>query len=72
MKITLNSINFNYGSGQGGEYTNVNLNFTASGSTFNPSGHVIISKEEYESINSVIGFKEIIRQKMLSEIENAE
>lgn len=73
MRITLTSINFNYDDGKGGTFESVDLNFTASGATFNPSGHVTVSKEEYETAGGGVDeLKALVKDKMVQEIQNAE
>lgn len=47
MKVTLTGINFNYTNGYDADYTGVNLQFNNFGATFNLSGYVVVTKDEY-------------------------
>lgn len=47
MKLTLIGINFNYANGLNADYSSVKLNFTSSGTTFNLSGFVQATSDEY-------------------------
>lgn len=49
MKITLTGINFVFGNSYDEDFTGVNLNFISSGATFNLSGYVEVTKEQYMS-----------------------
>lgn len=49
MKIVITSINFNYKNGYDGDYTSVNLYFNSVGSTFNISGFIEVTNDEYAS-----------------------
>jgi len=47
MTFTLTGINFNFANGYGAGITGVNLSFATSGETFNISGYVAVTKDEY-------------------------
>lgn len=70
MKIVLMGINFNYKDGYEKGYSDVNLNFNNSGSTFNVSGFITVTKEQYdEASGNVEELKELIKQEVLSNIQ---
>lgn len=49
--IKLTGINFQYQNGYNSSYTSVNLNFNSTGATFNLSGYIAITPEQYTAAN---------------------
>ncbi|KYC94357.1 hypothetical protein B4102_3578 [Heyndrickxia sporothermodurans] len=74
MKITLTGINFVFGNGYDQDFTAVNLNFTSSGTgmTFNLSGYVEVSKEQYLAATTPDAMKGLIKQEVLNKLQESE
>ncbi|GER73445.1 hypothetical protein [Weizmannia acidilactici] len=69
MKITLTGINFTYANGYNADYTGVNLSFATSGETFNISGYVAVTKDEYTAAaGDVSKLTDLIKSKVQEKI----
>lgn len=72
MDITVTSINFNYENGYNADYTGVNLYFANSGQSFNLSGYITVTNEEYLSAASDINqLKSLIKQHIINKLQEA-
>lgn len=71
MKVTLTGINFNYSNGYNADYTGVNLNFNTTGVTFNLSGYVEVTKDQYlAAAGSPDQFTALIKQEVLNSLNS--
>jgi len=73
MRITLTGINFNYSNGFNADYTSVNLSFNSSGATFNISGYVEVTKDEYTAAaGDVTQLTALIKQSVINNLNEEE
>jgi hypothetical protein len=71
MKITITGINFNYANGYEAEYTGVNLSFNSSGATFNLSGYIEVTKDQYAATSGDISqLKTLIIQEVQNKLQS--
>lgn len=72
MKITLTGIYFIFDNGFGEDYTGVNLNFNNSGATFNLSGYVKVTKDQYKATNGDIDqLLLLVKQEILNRLQES-
>lgn len=73
MKITLTGINFNFSNGYDADFTGVNLSFNNSGATFNISGYIEVTKEEYMGAGGVVqNLIDLIKNKIIEALQPTE
>lgn len=69
MKIALTGINFNYSNGYNAAFTGVNLGFSNSGTTFNLSGYITVTPEQYfAAAGSLDQLTDLIKQEVLNKL----
>ncbi|GGH83508.1 hypothetical protein JOD43_002107 [Pullulanibacillus pueri] len=70
MKLTLTGINFNYTNGFNAEYTDVKLNFNSSGGTFNSSGYVTVTKDQYsDAAGDPVKLVSLVKQQVIASLD---
>lgn len=70
MKITLTGINFEYTNGYDSDYTAVRLNFNNTGATFNLSGYITATKDEYATVaGDPLQIIALIKQKVVESVQ---
>lgn len=73
MRIILTGIHFIYNNGHEEGFTDVELNFVTSGTTFDLNGPVIITKEDYLTAGGdVESLRLMVRDKVIEALQTVE
>ena len=66
--VYITSINFNYDDGFEHGFNGVSLNFQTTGQSYNISGKVVISKEDYMATTGIDELRQKVKGKIIADL----